>query len=302
MDIRYLQYFVTIAEERNMTRAAERLHVAQSSLSYQLSKLENEVGATLFLRNKNDMTLTSAGRLYLDGALRVIAIKDRLYQNIADLNQRGLLRISVTSFWSHKVIANVLPEFKKAFPDFIFKINHVFDLNQMKDEINRGDLDFALFSVPFYEPFHERTELLGREELLFAVPASHPYVRDNPGQTITQEEFADRFFDETFLLPKKSTDNRQLLGKFFPFCQNMIPSKLYEVDGIGLTCSLVAQGVGVSFIPISGKFETDNIHYYSYRPKVFCFNVMMYRKNLVFNEPVQYFSDCVKRYYQDYIF
>lgn len=304
MDTRYLQYFVAIAEERNMTRAAERLHVSQSSLSYQLSKLESEVGTLLFLRNKNDMTLTTAGRLYLDTALSVIAAKDRLYQNIAELNQHGRLRVSISPAWSHVVMANIVLEFNKTFPDHIFEISYCFDLNPLKDEVKKCNLDFALFSLPFYEPFHERTELLGKEELLLAVPSAHPYVRDNPGHSITQEEFARRFFDETFLVSKRSIASRQLLEQLFMRHRNAAPSKMHEVDGMVLTYCILAQDVGVAFIPSSAKIESDKIHkihYYSCQPKVFCYNVMMYRENLVFNEPVQHFFDCVKKHYQNHV-
>lgn len=301
MDTRYLQYFIAIAEERNMTKAAERLFVAQSSLSYQLSKLENEVGVPLFLRTKNDMILTPAGSLYLDTAYKVIALKDRLYQNIADLNQRGHLRISVTSVWGNRVMAEVLPELKKVFPDIIFEVNHLNDQEQSKNDISKGELDFALLSVPFLDSSDSRTALLGREELLFAVPAGHPYVRENPGSTIAQEELADRFFDETLWSSKKTSANRELLEQIFRIYKGDIPPQLCEANGIPLTCSIVAQAAGAAFIPVSSKSLEDKIHYYSCEPQVFRYNIIMHRENLVFNKPEQSFFDCVKRYYQEHI-
>ena len=301
MDTRYLQYFIAIAEERNMTKAAERLYVAQSSLSYQLNKLETEVGVPLFLRTKNDMILTPAGKLYLDAALRVIALKDRLYQNIADLNQRGHLRISVTSIWGNNLLENILPEFKQVFPDLIFEVNHINDQEHLKNQIAKGELDFALISVPFFESANGRTELLGIEELLFAVPAGHPYVRDNPGPAISQKELADVFFDETILVSKKSSANHQLLDQLFKVHKGASPQKLCEVNGIKLTCSLVAQKLGVALIPVSGKSSEDKIHYYSCDPQIVRYNVMMHRENLVFNKPEQSFFDWVKKYYQDNI-
>lgn len=301
MDTRNLEYFVAIAEERNMTKAAERLYVAQSSLSYQLNKLEEDVGVPLFLRTKNDMILTPAGNLYLDTALKVIALKDRLYQNIAALNQRGYLRIAITSIWGNKIMENVLPGFKKAFPELIFEVNHVYDQAQLKNEIIKGKLDFALISVPFLESSDDRTELLGVEELLFAVPVSHPYVSDNPGPTITHKELVDNFFDETILASKKSSPNYLLLEQLFKVNKGAVPPKVCGVSGLALTCSIVAQEAGVALIPVSGRGSDDKIHYYSCNPQIFRYNVMMHRDNLVFNRPEQGFFDCVKRYYQDNI-
>ena len=301
MDIRYLQYFTAIAEERNMTKAAERLHVAQSSLSYQLNKLEDEVGAQLFLRTKNDMVLTAAGGLYRDAALKVIAIKDHLYQNIADLNGRRHLRASVTSAWGLEVMAHIFPELKKIFPDLILEINHVCDLNQIKDEIAKNILDFALIAVPFFEPSWEQAELLGLEELLFAVSAGHPYVKNHPGPAIAQQELVDRFFDETFLIPGEATANHHLLKQLFQSKLGALPSRLNKVNGFGLVRSLVEQGVGAALIPISCKGEGDKIHYYSCEPKIFRCNIMVHRENLVFNKAEQCFFDVVKTYYQNHI-
>ncbi len=298
MDTRYLQYFITIAEERNMTKAAERLFVSQSSLSYQLSKLEKEVGTSLFLRTKNDMILTQAGSLYMDTALRVIALKDLLYQNIEDINQRGHLRISVTSLWGNKLLSEVLPEFKKEFPELIFKVNHVNDQEALKTSINKGELDFALISVPFFESANERTELLGREELFFAVYAGHPYVSRNPGDTITQEELADSFFSETIIASKKTSANYQLMEQLFKVHKGALPHNLCEVNGMPLTRSLIAQEIGMGFIPVSAKGLEESIHYYSCEPKVFRYNVMMHRENLIFNQPEQSFFNYVINYYK----
>ena len=89
MDIKYLTYIIAIAEERNMTKAAEKLFVSQSSLSYYLSKLEQDVGTPLFLRAKNELLLTPAGQLYVEAAQNVVEIKKQLYKNISDLNHKA---------------------------------------------------------------------------------------------------------------------------------------------------------------------------------------------------------------------
>ena len=72
LDIHYLNYIIAIAEEKNMTRAAQRLYVSQSSLSHYLAKLEQELGTALFFRGKNELIPTPAGEMYLDAARRVV--------------------------------------------------------------------------------------------------------------------------------------------------------------------------------------------------------------------------------------
>ena len=98
MDTKYLSYILTIAKKENMTKAAEELFVSQSTLSQYLSKLESELGTPLFYRSKGRLTLTAAGRLYIDAAEKVMSIKDNLYQNIQNLDNRGSsTNISISS-------------------------------------------------------------------------------------------------------------------------------------------------------------------------------------------------------------
>lgn len=70
MDIKYLNYFIEIAKKKNITKAAEALYISQSSLSQYLARLEQDIGAELFVRTKGELVLTTAGKLYLDGGKR----------------------------------------------------------------------------------------------------------------------------------------------------------------------------------------------------------------------------------------
>ena len=89
LDVKYLNYIITIAKKKNMTKAAEELYVSQSSLSQYVSKLEQELGTPLFLRAKGELVLTPAGILYVNAAQKVIAIQKELYQDIGELDLRG---------------------------------------------------------------------------------------------------------------------------------------------------------------------------------------------------------------------
>jgi DNA-binding transcriptional LysR family regulator len=78
MEIRHLRYFVTVARERNFTRAAEKLHIAQPPLSRQIQQLEEEVGMVLFDRDSRPLRLTEAGRLLYEHAAQVLERFDDL--------------------------------------------------------------------------------------------------------------------------------------------------------------------------------------------------------------------------------
>ena len=126
MDTKYLSYILTIAKKENMTKAAEELFVSQSTLSQYLSKLESELGTPLFYRSKGRLTPTAAGRLYIDAAEKVMAIKDNLYQNIQNLDNRGHITIGVTSQFALRMLTELIPPFKSRFPDVTIEISEMF--------------------------------------------------------------------------------------------------------------------------------------------------------------------------------
>ena len=105
MDVKYLNYILAIANRHNMTKAAEDLFVSQSSLSQYLSRLEQELGTPLFVRSKNELSLTPAGTLYVEAAQKVIEIQKELYRSIDALSQKGRIRTGVTSKWGLRMLS-----------------------------------------------------------------------------------------------------------------------------------------------------------------------------------------------------
>ena len=296
MDIKYLTYIIAIAEERNMTKAAEKLFVSQSSLSYYLSKLEQDVGTPIFLRAKNELLLTPAGQLYVEAAQNVVEIKKQLYKNISDLNHKAHIVISTTSLWGNRLFADVIPQFREAFPDVTFELSQT-EIIFLEKEIADGKVDFALISVDSKDELDDTTELLREEEVLFAVPKNHPYCQSHPGTEISQKELMSSFYNDNFLLSRKGSANRHLANRLFTQYSASPPSRICEVNGLLLTCDMVAQGTGVAFIPVSGKAQENLVHYYSLSPKLYRYNILVHRKNLVLNRPEQAFFDFVKNYF-----
>ena len=110
MDVRQLRYFLAVAAERNFSRAAERLHMAQPPLSRQIQQLEQEVGAALFDRDSRPLALTDAGRLFYEHAVQVTrrldAMKDAMRTFVSSIGRaswsasclRCFMRACPTSF------------------------------------------------------------------------------------------------------------------------------------------------------------------------------------------------------------
>ena len=82
MDVKHLQYIITVADEGNITKAAEKLFISQSSLSYYLTTVEKQLGTPLFLRQRHGVTITPAGEKYVAACREVVAIRNKLYDEI----------------------------------------------------------------------------------------------------------------------------------------------------------------------------------------------------------------------------
>lgn len=121
MDIKNPEYILEIARQQSVTRAAEKLFVTQSTLSQYLLKLEAELGTPLFLRDKNCLTPTDAGRIYLQAAQDIVRIQDATLSSIASLKNEGCIRLGCSS-WGLDLVANSLPAFKERFPSITLKL------------------------------------------------------------------------------------------------------------------------------------------------------------------------------------
>ncbi|MFG2664036.1 LysR family transcriptional regulator [Streptomyces sp. NPDC048387] len=149
MQFQQLVYFVAVAETRHFTRAAEREHVAQPSLSQQIKALERELGAELFSRARGNITLTDAGEALLPLARRILADADRARLEVQELLQlrRGRVRLGATPSVCTGLLPAVLRAFHTAHPGIELLIEESGSLDLVR-ELARGVLDLALIVLP----------------------------------------------------------------------------------------------------------------------------------------------------------
>lgn len=149
MEIRVLRYFMEIAREENMTKAAERLHISQSALSKEIKKLEGELGHPLFIRTNKNMHLNDEGMLLRKRAGDILEMVDKTVEEFSQLNSitGGEIRIGCAESIQIKYLANVIKSFKKKYPNFIF---HIFsgDTDPVAERLDKGLLDIAVIVEP----------------------------------------------------------------------------------------------------------------------------------------------------------
>lgn len=168
MELKQLEYIVTIADERSLTKAAEKLFVSKSALSLQISRLEREEGLPpLFVRTRRGLALTDAGRIYVTGARTILNINQRAELQARELSEhRFKLRIGVAPVAETMFLTRVVPEFYSRFPNIRLEIR-LCNADQAKEAIRLHGMDMALVidSQPEYSLF--RSRLLSRETVLW---------------------------------------------------------------------------------------------------------------------------------------
>jgi len=150
MDIRQLKYFVTIAEEGNITKAAVRLFMAQPPLSRQLKLMEDELGVMLFDRtNKKGMILTPEGRVFLKNARRILYNMDEAVTEVQELGRQMTKRLSIgTTIYCSELVLPVLKNFCEKYP-FIVPEIHEGNVSHLMDLLKSHKIDLAICSRPF---------------------------------------------------------------------------------------------------------------------------------------------------------
>lgn len=179
MELRHLRYFVAVAEEQNVTRAAARLHVSQPPLTRQIRDLEAELSVELFQRTGKSIRLTDAGRVFLDEArasLRRVEEAVRLVQAVA-AGKGGELRVGYAPSPTVGILPKVLRAFQKTSPGVRITL-HDHSSPEMLARLREGRLHAAFMMQPTRQAARGVTfEKLITYPIVVAVPPDHPFSK-----------------------------------------------------------------------------------------------------------------------------
>ncbi|MFZ3562208.1 LysR family transcriptional regulator [Streptomyces sp. BH055] len=178
MDLRQLEYFVAVAEERNFTRAAERVHISQSGVSAQIRQLERELGADLFDRSSRTVTLTVAGKAALEHARVTLAAAGTIGRAVAEVSEliRGRLTVGMVIGCTVTPLFDALAAFHEAHPGV--ELSLIEDgSDRLIEGVRAGDLDLALIGAAHSTPDGLDSLTIIDERLVVAVPAGHPLAK-----------------------------------------------------------------------------------------------------------------------------
>jgi DNA-binding transcriptional LysR family regulator len=241
LDLRLVQYFVTVADELHFGRAAELLHIAQPSLSHQIRRLEQQLGVTLFERTSRRVELTDAGRALLPEGRRLLAQSERA---IRLTRAAGLRRLTVGFYGSaaDALLPRVLRAFSERHPDVDVSVKDL--LLGRIDDIVAGGVDVA-FTRLLPGQADVEVEVIAREPRLVALPMMHPL---SDRASVTFEDLRSESFITNPAVEARSPPIRWLAEQVRHGLPGRVAAQAASVQEI---LTLVATGRGVSLVPSS---------------------------------------------------
>ncbi|MBC5764978.1 LysR family transcriptional regulator [Ramlibacter albus] len=247
MDLRQLRYFVAVAEEGHITRAAARLGIQQPPLSQQVRALETDLGAQLFRRHPKGVALTTAGEALLADAKRLLQDTDAVVARIRAIGagRAGVLKIGFTSSAAaHAFTPRVLSECRRTYPDIDLQIaeDHAAGLTTA---VLDGKVQCAFLRVPVSRPPGLSFVTLLREPVLVAVPKGHAMAK--------RKSLSLTDLREQPLILVRQTGAPGLYANLIALCQEkgFEPEVAHEVARMGTALNFVAAGAGLAIIPAS---------------------------------------------------
>jgi len=257
LESRQLRYFVTVARERNFTRAAEKLHIAQPPLSRQIQQLEDEFGVALFDRGSRPLALTDAGRLLFEQATQVLDRLDEMKAMMGRLHEAERVRFSIGFVAStlYGYLPEVIRRYRTARPGVELSLLELTTMEQVA-ALKEGRIDVGFGRISFNDPSIEDT-LLRNERLSAALPLTHP-LASRTGQ-IRLEELAGSALVVYPKAPRPSYAD-QVLALFHE--RHIKPVAVHEVRELQTALGLVAADSGVCLVPASvERLRRDNVVY-----------------------------------------
>ncbi len=242
MELQQLRLFLAAAELESFTRGAQRAFVSQPALSASISKLETEMGARLFTRNKRNVVLTPAGRMLLKRAKRIVAECARAKDELRLHDEQRTLRLGVVNTMSIARVARLVEQYRRENPGLRLTVFDATDV-EMERLAQQGRIDMALTLLPETAAgsrYFSHSQALFTEAYVVALPMEHP-LSQSPSVSLTDLE------NEPFVA-RSHCEYRRVLQRLVD-AGNLRLNVAYVTNQDERALKLVEAGVGFSIVP-----------------------------------------------------
>jgi LysR family transcriptional regulator, benzoate and cis,cis-muconate-responsive activator of ben and cat genes len=245
MELRHLRYFVAVAEERNFTRAAERLHIAQPPLSRQIQQLEEDLGVTLIEKGVRPLRLTEAGAFFLAHARTLLdQVRDlrTMTQRIGKLERT--LAVGFVASTLYGLLPDIIRRYRERHPEVDIALHEMTTVEQLK-ALKEGRIDVGFGRLKSADPSIRRI-LLREEPMVVALFPGHRLAGGEGGLRLTE-----LVHEGLLVYPKAPRPSfaDQVLAAFGE--ANLAPEHVTEVRELQIAMGLVAAGQGIAIVPES---------------------------------------------------
>jgi DNA-binding transcriptional LysR family regulator len=255
VDFKHFQKVIRVSETQNITKAAQSLHISQPSLSAYIAKIEEEIGALLFDRNKSPLELTDAGRIYVKTGKEILHLQQMMRHDIDEVShgKHGKIKVGIPGSRAAYMLPLIYSPFHKEFPGYTVETQES-DSQSLLLGLQRKDIDIAILPLlGFQDDFY--WESIYKEELLLI--GSKDYLQpedfDKAGDII-----AGQLGKYPFILLKKGHGARHVVDNYF-IEQGIKPDILIETSRNSTAMRMAASGQGLAIVPRMTLLINDEV-------------------------------------------
>lgn len=247
MDIRVIQYFLAVAEEKSITAAAKKLCISQPPLSRQIKNLEEEIGTPLFVRNKNEMTLTEAGKLLQKRGGELARLFRLTQLELKEMAAASKEKFTIGSYGAANtfLLPTCVELLAEEFPNIEV---HIFygSPEEITRKVRDGEIDVGFIRTPFEDMGSFDILTLYSEDWVVAIPKEHPLAAAE-GTSVSVEELSEN----RLIVPSRASICKPLMDLFLSRKAN--PDIICYYYGLENALALTEKGIGISICPRSTK-------------------------------------------------
>jgi len=288
VELRTLYYFLMVAREENITRAAQQLHMGQPTLSRQLMQLEDEIGQQLLIRGKRKIQLTEAGMLLRRRAEEIIDLVDKTESELMNTHENltGKIMIGIAECYTSQLfMPKVIKTFSQKYPEVTYDF-YTGNADLIKERLDKGLIDIGVLLEPVDLEKYHYIRLPQKERWGIIVSNHHPLSQN---EYVTSQEL----IDIPLLNTKRSIVQNEIASWFkndyeklhfiatYNFLSNIIP--------------LVAEGLG-SAITIEGAFynhSQKNVKFIPFYPELLTGTVLVWKKHQTLSPLISQFIETI---------
>jgi len=252
MDIRTLSYYVVVAEELNITKAAEKLNMSQPPLSSQMKSLEEELNTILFIRGKRHLQLTESGQLLYRRAKEILNLTEKASSEIISMSKgmTGTISIGLVEGMAPDIAAEWFAGFMELHPQVRFRILDG-NSDDLFEKLRSGIISLAVITAPCDNSLLNSFSI-GKEKMVAFLKKDHPLAL-NENNFVSVSDLKG----ERLIVPSR----KALIETIYKWFRRVKgePNIVCEMDSYLDAAALAGRGVGISIYPKTAYIPNDSI-------------------------------------------